>query len=164
MYRNLSIFGLLTLMMMFIGSSAWASIADCGLGSTIIKNKGVVSQTIAYTTNGTYHSFTVTTQTSGCDYSSIVQEDKLPEIFVHQTFDNLEEDAARGQGPYLNGLADLLGCSPEVHADFARVMQQNYDELFVTAPESQKESLRFVQQIRDNIRETPGLASSCTVS
>ncbi|MBF0286659.1 MAG: DUF3015 family protein [SAR324 cluster bacterium] len=145
-------------------TSAFASYADCGLGSTVLKDKSIVSQTFAYTTNGTSHITSVVTQTSGCDFSGVVQKEKLQEFYITKTYINLEEDAARGEGPYLTGLAELMDCSPEAHGALAQLLQSNFDQIFKEKVQDQETGKAFLQKIKQDMIKKPALASLCKVS
>ncbi|MBF0279930.1 MAG: DUF3015 family protein [SAR324 cluster bacterium] len=150
---------------LFSCSMVYASYGDCGLGTQITSgNKTIVSQTFAYTTNGTSHITSVVTQTSGCDYSGIVQKEQLQEFYVMQTYVNIEEDAAKGEGPYLIGLAELMDCAPEAHQAFALLLQSNFDQLFEGSIQENEKGKVLLQRIKHNIRVKPQLAAKCKVS
>ena len=50
--------------------------------------------------------------------------------FIELNYDQIANDAAQGQGPYLNALASLRGCSNDSRVLFRRVIQSNYNKLF----------------------------------
>ena len=147
------------------GTVAFAGVADCGLGTQITDgNNSIVSQTVAYTTNGTSHITTVATQTSGCDYSGIVQKERLQEFYVAQTYANLEEEAAKGEGPYLSGLAELMDCAPQAHQAFGKLLQTHYMQLFAEDLPGIENGKILLKKIKERIRSKPELAAVCNVS
>ena len=50
--------------------------------------------------------------------------------FIELNYDQIANDAARGQGPYLNALASLRGCSDDSRFLFSRVIHANFSKLF----------------------------------
>ena len=50
--------------------------------------------------------------------------------FIELNYDQIANDAARGQGPYLNALASLRGCSDDSNLLFRRVIHSNFNKLF----------------------------------
>ncbi|HSR11213.1 MAG TPA: DUF3015 family protein, partial [Thermodesulfobacteriota bacterium] len=84
--------------------SAWAvdpKNTGCGLGSIAWEGQnGLMSQTMAATTNGTFgnQTFGITSGTSNCEqYKSFTYNEKV-DTFVAENMDNLATDIARGQG------------------------------------------------------------------
>ena len=50
--------------------------------------------------------------------------------FIELNYDQIANNAAQGQGPYLDALASLRGCSDESKLHFGRVIHANFIELF----------------------------------
>ena len=50
--------------------------------------------------------------------------------FIELNYDQIANNAAQGQGPYLNALASLRGCSDDTRFIFGRVIHANYSKLF----------------------------------
>ena len=50
--------------------------------------------------------------------------------FIELNYDQIASDAAQGQGPYLDALATLNGCSDESKLIFGRVIHDNFSKLF----------------------------------
>ena len=105
----------------------------CGLGYIIFKGKdGLLSQTCAATTNGTFgnQTFGITSGTSECEqYSTFTANDKLDK-FVSDNMDNLAVDIARGQGEYLNTLAVLLEVPEGERAGFYTKLQTHFSDIY----------------------------------
>lgn len=86
-------------------------LAGCGFGSVIIDKKDKNSQIAASLIN-TYIGFVssaITSGTSNCNYinDTAMEEQK---VYVTANLRTLEREAASGQGPHLNALAELFGC------------------------------------------------------
>lgn len=110
--------------------------SKCGFGH-IVPGKGIVSQTLAQTANamfGILAATSVTSKTSGCKYSDLVQLDNLRELYLEFNFAQLQEDAAKGDGAYLTGLAELMGCTREGEKQLNHYLQQHFEHLFVSPP------------------------------
>jgi len=126
-----------TAFMLFAGTSMAATLnqknTGCGLGSMIFADQnGLVSQTFAVTTNGTFGNgtFGITSGTSNCDRpASFASNQKLQE-FVADNMDNLARDIARGNGEYLNTLAVLAGVPEGSRADFYSRLQANFSSIY----------------------------------
>ena len=50
--------------------------------------------------------------------------------FIELNYDQIANNAAQGQGPYLDALASLRGCSDDSRFLFARVIHANFSKLF----------------------------------
>ncbi len=104
----------------------------CGLGYVIFKDQeGLVYEVLAVTTNGTLgnQTFGITSGTLGCERPQKIANDKL-ERFVAENMDELAQDIARGEGKYLETLADLMGIPEEKRGEFFKKLQENFDKIF----------------------------------
>ena len=50
--------------------------------------------------------------------------------FIELNYDQIANDAAQGQGPYLNALASLRGCSDDSKFLFGKIIHSNFSKLF----------------------------------
>ena len=50
--------------------------------------------------------------------------------FIELNYDQIANNAAQGQGPYLDALASLRGCSEDSRFLFSRVINANFSKLF----------------------------------
>ena len=94
----------------------------CGLGSIAWEGQnGLMSQTFAATTNGTFgnQTFGITSGTSNCEQYSTFTENRKLKTYVADNMDNLARDIARGQGEYLNTLAVLMEVPEAKRAAFS---------------------------------------------
>jgi hypothetical protein len=108
--------------------------AGCGLGSIIWSKNSKLLQLFAVTTNGSFGSqtFGITSGTSGCSASSLVNREQQIESFVAANENNLKNDMAKGQGETLTTLAALSGCQDDSsQAEFSALMKKNFSDLMV---------------------------------
>lgn len=121
----------------FAGSVAMAAgDAGCGLGSVIIKSNTKLLQLFAGTTNASFGSqtFGITSGTSGCSASGLVQNDKQIQYFVEVNQETLMREMAQGHGEKLSTLAALNGCaSPEQISAFNSKAQSSFKTIVTSA-------------------------------
>ncbi|MBT3225580.1 MAG: DUF3015 family protein [Deltaproteobacteria bacterium] len=135
----------------------------CGIGPKVLGGKGMVSQVLVQFTNVTLlptNAVSVTVGTSGCGYSGIVQVDAPRLHYVRINYENLAEDAAKGEGTYISGFAQLMGCSQKAESLLTEKVQNNFADLFQEASEQPK-SDHFFFSIKEEIQNDPMLASDC---
>ena len=135
----------------------------CGIGPKVLGGKGMLSQISVQFTNVTLlpsNAVSVTVGTSGCGYSDVVQADAPRLHYVRINFDNLAEDAAKGEGHYISGFAQLMGCSPNAETLLTNTVQENYAELFSDTSEQPK-SDHFFFSIKEEIQNDPMLSKGC---
>lgn len=104
----------------------------CGLGSMIFAGqKGIVPQTLAVTTNGTYgnQTFAISTGTSGCDPNGTIEggRGRRAALFLINNLEQYAFDASRGEGETIKTIAGILGVE---EAKVAEVSKTNFDRLF----------------------------------
>lgn len=63
-----------------------------------------------------------------CSMIGEVSHDR--KIFLAQNIDKLQVDIARGDGEYLQALAELYECPAKNYSDFARTLKDNYSNIF----------------------------------
>lgn len=154
---------LITIFVLF-GTSAFAGDAGCGLGSMIIQKNAKVQQLLAMTTNQIFltQPLGITSGTSGCSASSIVQNDKQIQYFVEVNHDDLSREMAQGQGEKLNTLAQLHGCqSTEAQSAFANMTQNSFDKI---VPSAQTEPGVMVQNLQKQLSENQQVQGLCQVA
>lgn len=136
---------------------------QCGVGATVTqRNNSLLSQTVVSFTDNTFR-FTnlgaITSGTSGCSNSGIVQSEQQ-KIYISHTYANLEEEVAKGEGPFLDSLLQLMGCSPQAKPDFVELSQQKYDEIFVEQANAEQQAEIFFQGMKALMQE-PRLVNQC---
>jgi hypothetical protein len=133
--------------------------AGCGLGSLVWGgNKGKLAQICAATTNATSYTqtFGITTGTSKCTSSGLVQAEREQEYFANVNRDALYQEMAAGRGDTVSGLAALMGCANiSVFGTFAK---SHYTEIFPSAETSGAEMLK---NLRTHMGKDSTLQASC---
>ncbi len=77
--------------------------------------------------------------------------------FVEESVVQIQSDAARGGGDYLNALAELSGCPETEFKTFARTVHKQYSELF-PAPDATE----FMGKIDSRVKSHAVLKRNCT--
>ncbi len=140
-------------LMMVLASVGWAGTfspknTGCGLGSIAWEGQsdGLMTQTCAATTNGTFgnQTFGITSGTSNCQqYKTWTYNDKV-DTFVADNMDNLARDIARGQGEYVNTLAVLMDIPKAKKDAFRSELQAHFSDIY---PSDQVTYSEVVQNI-----------------
>ena len=110
-------------------------------------------------------------ETSGCDRGHPSEnfykpKNKRVALFLKDNFLQVREESAQGQGLHLDALAQLAGCSIE-HAEFGRIIQNNYSQIFgadllsQNADNSENITKRTTVRFLGLMADSPLLASSC---
>lgn len=126
----------------------------CGLGSMAFQgNDGLVSQTFAVTTNGTFgnQTFGITSGTSNCEqFKTFTMNDKV-NVFVAENMDGLAKDIARGQGEHLEALATLMALDQELRPQFYGALQQNFSQIYASAAVTPAEVLAGISGVASSM-------------
>ena len=131
------------------GSALAAGDAGCGLGSLVMQKNSKLLQIFAMTTNATFFSqaFGITSGTSGCSASGLVQNEREVEYYVEVNQDDLSREMAQGQGEKLKTLAVLNGCQSEESQDaFFSMTKSSYDKIVNSANTSSQELVTHLKQ------------------
>jgi len=110
-------------------------------------------------------------ETSGCNVGHPSEnfykpKNKRVALFLKDNFLQVREESAQGQGLHLDALAQLAGCSIE-HAEFGRIIQNNYSHIFgadfLSQNEDNSENItkRTTERFLGLMADSPLLASSC---
>jgi hypothetical protein len=141
---------LMTVVLCGVGRAVDQKNTGCGLGSIIFEGQnGLVSQTFAVTTNGTFgnQTFGITSGTSNCEqFESFVYNEKL-NTFVADNMDNLARDIARGQGEYLNTLAILIEIPETQKGVFRSHMQAHFSDIYTSGKVTHSEVVKNILAI-----------------
>ena len=123
--KKICFFSLATILALFLGSEYLiacheeAAGGEGGLFPTLRGHSPSSRQSgILVTFEGTSASISTTTN---CDAYT---------HFIDLNFDQIANNAAQGQGPYLDALASLRGCSDDSRLEFGRVIHANFSKLF----------------------------------
>ena len=105
----------------------------CGLGTIVFEGQnGLVSQTFAVTTNGTFgnQTFGITSGTSNCEQPKAYTHNEKLNTFVADNMDNLARDIARGNGEYVNTLAVLMDVPETQRISFRSQLQSHFSQIY----------------------------------
>ena len=140
-----------------------ARAADCAVGGFVVnKRTGIIEQLLAFTTNGTFfitYAGAITSGTSGCSNSGVIQREFEQQVFVAANYDALSRDIASGQGEHLAAMSALMGCPAALTAEVGRMAQAHFSRL-VTGSADPAPAL--LAELKDELRGHPALSVSCT--
>ena len=150
---------------MLIGGSAMAGgDAGCGLGGMLIQKNSKLLQLFAVTTNHTFLSqeFGITSGTSGCSSSGIVQNDREVQYYVEVNQEDLSREMAQGQGEKLKTLAVMTGCDSQESQDaFYSMTKSSYDKIISHSNTSSQE---LVSHLKEQMKEDTDVALLCNTA
>jgi hypothetical protein len=95
---------------------------DCGLGAVIAPR----TPAVAAVTNVTFDLGTTAIISNVSSPDTCQGGKAVAATFIHDAYDSLEADLARGQGAYLDSLATLVGVSKEGKAAFAAGLRKDF--------------------------------------
>lgn len=138
-----------TICSMFAVTSVFANNVGVGLGTIIFQGKkGKPIELLAATTNNSYtNTFAITSGTSGYK-EGLVIGDKVIEAYVADNMDNLATDIAKGDGEYLEALANLM--KVENKNAFKEKLQKNFNKIYNTKDVTSKEVVLNIKQIQNS--------------
>lgn len=133
------------------------NVGGCGWGSKLMAgNEGIAPQVLAVTTNGTSGSqtFGITSGTSGCTQSGVVQTNWKTAMFVGNNMNKLARDMSVGKGESLDSLASLLNVQEKDKPLFNQTAQANFSVIFPNAQVTSEQvmaSLKGVLMANDSL-------------
>jgi len=105
---------------------------SCGLGWQVTKKKTFSATSTRGTTNSVIPpTFGMTSGTMGCEQHGLVKADMKSLHFADANFENLMAEIAEGQGEYLTGFIQMMGCKPSLEVTSA--LQFNYSSISESA-------------------------------
>ena len=146
---------------MLVGGSALAGDAGCGLGSMLIQKNSKLLQLFAVTTNhsSASQSFGITSGTSNCSASGLVQNEKEVQYYVEVNQEDLSREMAQGQGEKLKTLAVMTGCDSQESQDaFFSMTKSSYDKI---VSHSNTSSQELVSHLKEQMKEDTDVALLC---
>ena len=93
--------------------------------------------------------FALTSTTTGCDHYT---------YFIQQSYHQIAENAARGEGEYLEAFAHFRGCPAESLGSFKVVIRSNYQKLFL---KTDLQGKSFQQRFEEVMHRYPILRQKC---
>ena len=131
--------------------------AGCGLGSLLIKSDDF-TQILAATLNGTgAQTSGITSGTSNCLPANKAAALERQQHFVRENLENLRRDMVKGDGEYLKGYAEVLGCNAQAYGNFANVAKAQEAQIF-KAPGA----IAVLEATKDTLRQDADLQNACT--
>ena len=153
--KKICFFSLATILALFLGSENLlacheeASGGDGGMWPTLRGHSPTSRQSgILVTFEGTSASISTTTN---CDAYT---------HFIELNYDQIANNAAQGQGPYLDALASLRGCSDDSRFLFGRVIHANFRKLFIN---SKLKVEKLNQSLDIILKNEPLLLNKCQI-
>jgi hypothetical protein len=150
---------------LFLSSaSAMANDSGCGLGSMIIQKNSKLLQLFSLTTNSVFFNqgFGITSGTSGCSASGLVQTDREVQYFVELNNDDLSRQMARGEGEKLQVLAQLNGCdNSQGQKAFFEMTKKSYSQIYPTAEEKAQD---VIVRIKSEMKNNTEVQRTCHIA
>jgi hypothetical protein len=153
---------LIVLSLSLMSASVFAdSSTGCGLGSLIWKDNSIISAMFRITTNHSFSSqlFGITTGTSGCSAHSIVKRDMAPVYYAEANIEELKVEMSQGKGEFVGTFSEALGCPSTLKADFIKMSQEQYSEIF---PKAEVTPMEMLTNVKTLMKKTPSLNGQCT--
>jgi DUF3015 family protein len=127
-----------------------------GLVSVLVLTGTVFIVSGCNTTKATVDTFAKFTSSTSpeawIDADGVVPDSQKARLFTAVTFENLEQDIARGNGEYLTSLAVLMKVSPEEQAKFRAHTQSNYSLLFAADRRLAESMLGMLTSMRQDLQ------------
>lgn len=121
-----------------------------GVGTMLFKGyKGKPFEVLAVFLNGfvcASSTFAVTSGTLGYQKGAVISRNDV-ESYVEENMDMLAADMSRGNGEYIDGLAELMGA--EDKALFSSKMKSNFDSIYTNESVSSKEVVENIYKIHN---------------
>ena len=93
--------------------------------------------------------FAFTSTTTGCDHYT---------SFIQRSYPQIAENAAKGEGEYLEAFAQFRGCTRENLEPFKALVRIHYEELFL---ETDLQGKSFQQRFEEVMHRYPMLRQKC---
>jgi len=144
-------------MMIVLAGMGWAvdpKNTGCGLGSMVFEGQnGLMSQTAAATTNGTFgnQTFGISSGTLNCEQFKTFAYNEKVGVFVAENMDNLARDIARGQGEYVNTLAVLMEVPDVKKASFRSQLQAHFSDIYPSNKVTHSEVVQNILVVAESI-------------
>lgn len=157
MKKSVVVMFAVVLMMIALSGVGWAVDAKntgCGLGSMVFEGQnGLMSQTAAATTNGTFgnQTFGISSGTLNCEQFKTFAYNEKVGVFVAENMDNLARDIARGQGEYVNTLAVLMEVPDVKKASFRSQLQAHFSDIYPSNKVTHSEVVQNILVVAESI-------------
>lgn len=152
----ISIFCFLTFPHAFAGDAS----SGCGLGWRVTKSMTTSGSSTRNLTNFTFsNTLAMTSGTSGCDFHSIVLQEKNKIHFVESNLVPLQYEIALGAGERLEAAHELFGCQSGDMDHFKSVMKKSSHAIFGI----DRSPSHVLGRMEEVIHSDAKLTSSCLI-
>lgn len=135
------------------------SSSGCGMGWEVAPKQSLLSSSTRSIVNATFSStIAMTLGTSGCAKHSIVKNDAKGIHFAEANLNQLALEMARGNGEFVAGFAQTLGCQNSTA--FGSMVQANYETVL---PSSNTTGVELYNNVKAQIKNNATLASTCSL-
>lgn len=137
---------------------------DCGLSSYVIKGGGlanIANFVINLSTSLPTYAFGTTSGTLNCKGWAMSNEVK--EIYVQNSYEQLSEEIAQGEGTHLQVLALMMGCPEKAHQPFFKMVHDSYPEFFPKSSHDTEKAKNLLKVIEQKINQNPVLSNQCSI-
>ncbi len=144
---------------------SWSAVWNCGPATMLVQPKGGGKGWVSTTNLALLPVYTLATFSGTSDCTGENQFDWVKKIeqqkFLVSNWEELTEQTAQGSGPHLFGLSFLMGCPSEQLQNFAEMLRNDYEWLFVGRKETTHTPEKRRQRITFLIGNHPQLSQTC---
>ena len=123
--KKICFFTLATILALFLGSENLIACHEEASGG----DRGIWPTLRGHSPTSRLSGILVTFESTTASFSTSTNCDAYTH-FIELNYDQIANNAAQGQGPYLDALASLRGCSDDSRLLFGRVIHANFSKLF----------------------------------
>ena len=123
--KKICFFSLATILALFLGSENLIACHEEASGG----DRGIWPTLRGHSPTSRLSGILVTFESTTASISTSTNCDAYTH-FIELNYDQIANNAAQGQGPYLDALASLRGCSDDSRFLFGRVIHANFSKLF----------------------------------
>lgn len=132
-------------------SNPWT---QCGIGAMIFPKLPVG----AVISNIIWDLGTTAVSSAGSSAETCEGEGYAAALYINETFVNLEEETATGQGQYLAGLLDVVNCADAGRQDVVNALRTDYSSVLTSityeAASSSEKAQAFYGSLQSAIQQT----------
>lgn len=133
--------------------------SGCGMGYEIAPKQSLISSATRSLVNATFsNTVAMTMGTSGCAKHSIVYNEAKGIHFVEANKSQLALEMAQGQGEFVAGLANVMGCTNS--AELGSMLQERYE---VVLPSTETTGVELYNNVKAEIKNNANLSNTCSL-
>jgi hypothetical protein len=137
--------------------------SGCGPGWYLLKENSIVSSVLRTITNGILFPIStlgITFGTSNCTQHKLVRTEKESLYFATMNYFELKNEIAKGQGEFLSGFAQTIGCRAEDQKVFNKSLKTQYQNV---VPSQGIEPEKLLKEVYKVILSNPQLVAGCSL-